>query len=308
MKLYRIKLRPLSAWRTAWQSDTVAGLLCLMVSRFDGADTLREEILRECEAGHPPFVLSDAFPLDYLPVPEIARLSLKGESKKLKRAVLLTRESFLRSQRGEALSGEDLLSDEIICRTSHLHNTLDRRSDTTGAAGSLFSVTDFFAALPEEEFFLSIYARVRDDYLERLRELFGRLAQNGFGADISTGKGQFELISDLEDASWLDKLCNSDPVEERKGVVVLSTFQPAESDPVDGVWESFVKFGKVAPDFGDDQVFKPPMLMFRPGACFKTNSAKGFLGGMVTVSRVGTTEIKQLCYGLAVPHVWKEVV
>lgn len=54
-----------------------------------------------------------------------------------------------------------------------------------------------------------------------------------------------------------------------------STFQPGVDDPTEGVWETFTKFGKLGPDFGTENVFKRPLVMLRPGACFSppVNSA-----------------------------------
>lgn len=312
MKIYRIKLRPLSAWRSEWQADTLAGLLCWTLARNEGDEALQNEILQKCLAGKPPFVLSDAFPLDYLPIPEIARFSIEKPSKKIKKARWLAPENFRRAQIGENLTEDNFLADDFIKRETHLHNTLDRLSDTTEAGGGLFAATDFFgkALNKNEDFYLSVYARIGENYVERLSEIFKLLSQSGFGADVSTGKGQFEMMADFEEANWLDETR-----KEANGTTVLSTFQPAETDSTNGVWESFVKFGKIGADFGLENVFKRPTLMFKAGACFRAFDEKGFVGRIVTMNELLATEqsshlqnlsieINQLCYGLAVPHVW----
>lgn len=316
MKLYRIKLRPLSAWRSEWQADTIAGLLCWTLARNADNDTLQNEILQKCLDGKPPFVLSDAFPLDFLPIPEIARLSIEKPSKKVKSARWLSAEDFQKARRGENLSEDKFIANDFINRETHLHNTLDRLSDTTGASGGLFASTDFFgrAQNGENEFYLSIYARIEENYAGRLSEIFKLLSESGFGADISTGKGQFEILSDFEEAGWLDA-----PIENSNGIVVLSTFQPAEADSTNGVWESFVKFGKTGADFGLENVFKRPLLMLKAGACFKSNDEKGFAGRIITMSELLTPEqsdqlhkssiaINQLCYGLTVPQIWRHEI
>jgi CRISPR-associated protein Csm4 len=313
MKIYRIKLRPLSAWRSEWQADTIAGLLCWTVARNFGGEILQNEILQKCADGKPPFVLSDAFPFDYLPIPEIARLRIENPSKEIKKSRWLSPEIFKQAQNGEILKGDDFIKDDFIHRETHMHNTLDRLNDTTGDGGGLFALTDFFGRTekPDDEFYLSVYARIEENYVARLSELFRLLSESGFGADISTGKGQFEVLSDFEECDWLDQVDG-----ETNGITVLSTFQPAETDPTEGVWESFVKFGKIGADFGLENVFKRPLLLFKPGACFQTGEQKHFVGRIIPInelldnSQIAQIEkfsanINQLCYGLAVPQIWK---
>ena len=74
MNLYRFRIVPESAWRTPWQSDTFSGLLCGAIARLDGNEVLRREVIEPALAGRPPFVVSDAFPGDRLPVPAFIRL------------------------------------------------------------------------------------------------------------------------------------------------------------------------------------------------------------------------------------------
>ena len=110
---------------------------------------------------------------------------------------------------------------------------------------------------------MTVYARVEAGFAELFWRLVQELAHWGFGSDRSAGKGQFRLDSQLEPANDLDAPAEAD------GCVVLSTFQPAATDPTDGAWEAFTKYGKLGPDFGLENVFKRPMIVFRPGACFR---------------------------------------
>jgi CRISPR-associated protein Csm4 len=131
------------------------------------------------------------------------------------------------------------------------------------------------SSVDEEQTYLSVYARIAAGFEPLLLELFRELARVGFGADASTGKGQFEIVSDWEDAGWLDRV-----IENRDGIVVLSSFQPAAGDPTEGYC---VKYGKVGPDFGLAHVFRRPLLMLRPGACFKTPGPQPFIGRAVSM-------------------------
>src|ERR1700722_15011279 len=100
MNLYRFRLVPESPWRTPWQSDTLAGLLCWMCARTEGSTAVRQQIIEPALAGKPPFVLSDAFPGDWLPVPAAVRLlDAPAELRKtVKQAKWLPLQSFARVQ------------------------------------------------------------------------------------------------------------------------------------------------------------------------------------------------------------------
>ncbi|HXG66326.1 MAG TPA: hypothetical protein VNO70_14605 [Blastocatellia bacterium] len=324
MKLYRLKLRPLSAWRTPWQADTIAGLLCWACARTLGGETLREEILGPCLQGEPPFVVSDAFPHDFLPVPEALRLLewRDHDRKAIKRAQWLKPEVFGKAQGGAEPSSAAFLADRFFRRYGQPHNTLDRLTDTTHAtAGSLYALDEvglnhreinreLYGAQTgrlDDPQYLSVYVRVAGGFEGRVRQLFGALAQTGFGADISAGKGYFEVISDLEDAGWLDNVA-----APPNGVILLSTFQPGESDPTEGYWQTFTKFGKVGPDFGLANVFKRPLVMLRPGACFRSTANRPFLGRAIPIEqllpsanadalRAAGAAVTHLAFGLAVP-------
>lgn len=69
-------------------------------ARSEGEEVLQREILQECKKGYPPFVLSDAFPVEYLPIPEITRFFVDSSTKEIKKARFISLESFQNSQRG----------------------------------------------------------------------------------------------------------------------------------------------------------------------------------------------------------------
>lgn len=312
MNLYRICVRPLSPWATPWQADTLAGLLCWSLARLEGEQTLRERILGPAAAGRPPFVLSDAFPGDLLPVPAQLRLrKWPAEVRKtVKRSRWVSADSFRRFQTGSRIAVEDLICNEMISSREHLHNTISRETNTTGAPGSLFMLEDLVLEGSEKHNpsnTLSIYLRAVPESEALLRDLFHALSNYGFGADVSVGKGAFELASDLEPVDWLD--AHADTAD---GVVVLSTFQPGESDPVDGCWESFTKYGKLGPGLSVENVFKRPLVLLRPGACFRISPVRPFLGRGITMTQLlskgvcddlksRNVEVMHLAFGVAVP-------
>lgn len=315
MKLYRLKLRPLSPWRTPWQADTLAGLLCWACARTNGSEALQQMILEPALNREPAFVLSDAFPGDLLPVPEAVRLrdSPVATRKRVKQARWVRAESFRRAQNGEALTIDELVLDDPFLRHSQTHNTLDRFTDRSGETGSLFQREETWlnhkSELLGETQHFTVYVRVKDEFRDTLLDLFKEVSLVGFGADVSAGKGQFELVSQVfEPAAWLDEIRG-----QANAVISLSTFQPADKDPTEGYWQSFVKYGKLGPDFGLDNVFKRPLVMLRPGACFKTSDHRELLGHAIPMEQLLAHEVTQelerrrgasvahLAFGIAVP-------
>jgi CRISPR-associated protein Csm4 len=309
VKLLQFKLRPLSAWRTAWQADTLTGLLCWTAARLGERELLEDGITSPALRGRPPFVLSDAFPGDLIPVPIVAFLqSWPDEQRKLaKRARWLTKECFIRARSHGSFQIEDLLPDRAFISQDRLRNTLDRTTQGTPERGGLWPSSETWLA--GEQPYLSVYARVEDEFVPTLIRLVRELTATGFGADASAGLGQFELLGEPESAAWLDA-----PGTKMNSCMVLSTFQPAVNDPTDGMWQSFVKYGKLGPDFGleNEQTYKRPLLMLRPGACFVTSTAHPFFGRAVpmeellpenvaSIIRSQQRQVVHFAFGLAVP-------
>jgi CRISPR-associated protein Csm4 len=294
---------------TPWQADTLLGALASACARAHGAERLQRDLLDSWLAGEPPFVLSDAFPGDFLPAPACLPLwPWREEKRKLvKRTEWLAPEQFreLQSGRQPALPDEP---PKPLERAVRMRNALDRQLNTTGAAGSLYEAS--LTVLAKEVSYLSLYARITPGKEPLLTELLGLLAESGFGADASVGQGQFKLQADPVDASWL---------AESIGVnawISLSTFQPARGDSTDGYWRSFVKYGKLGPDFGVEGVFKRPQWMLRPGACFREQGPmRDWYGRVIGTDQLlpegGAGELTasdvrplQPAFGLAVPMNW----
>lgn len=316
MNLQRLILRLRSPWRTPWQADTLLGALCTTAARVHGADFLRERLIEPMLAGCPPFVLSDAFPGDLLPVPAAVRLAKPtpdADRKAIKRGRWLAPEYFLglrAAGAGADVPWNRLLPDSaVFCDETTRHNTLARDSNASLEEGGLFSRPDTHLRTGQNgRAGLTLYFRAADDAAaDLLLDLLHELSLVGFGADVATGRGQFEIGGDPEPAPDLDQ-----PPPDADGVVVLSTFQPAPGDPADGYWEAFPKFGKLGPDLGLSDVHKYTLIMFRPGACFRTDPALPLLGRALPMDHVLPAtaaaelrdrgiEIIHPAFGLAVP-------
>lgn len=311
MNLFRFRIVPESPWASPWQSDTLAGLLCWTCARAMGTSALRERIIEPALANTPPFVLSDAFPGDWLPLPVAARnLDAPPEMRKsVKRAKWLSRGSFSRLQSGTPPALSDLCHHGGIREYTLLRNSLSRSTQTTAEGGQLFPTRE--SVCDNDSGTLTVYARIESGFVPMFWDLVGELTQWGFGADRSAGKGQFRLGSNLEPASDLDGAVDT------AGCVVLSTFQPSAKDPTDGTWDTFTKYGKLGPDFGIENVFKRPMIFLRPGACFRDKCGQGWVGRAVPMSemladdvdrhlRAQGAEVVHWAFGLTVPLPWPQ--
>ena len=304
MRLFRFQLRPSSPWRTPWQADTLLGALCSTCARTHGPDFLRRRLIDPMLAGEPPFVLSDAFPGRFLPLPAVLRLAPPPPGtnhKAFKQARWISADIFHAVRGGRAAAPEHCLADaDFFADEPRRHNTLSRANDAPSAEGGLFSRPDSMlgqTAPANGADSLSIYARCQaDDALDLLLDLFGELSLTGFGADIATGRGQFAIIEAPAPVVDFDTL-----LPGANAVVCLSTFQPASADPTDGCWEAFPKFGKVGPDLGLPDVRKRTLIMFRPGACFKTDAPqRPFLGRALPMDLILPPEIAATLRGRSI--------
>ncbi len=259
-------------------------------------------------AGRPPFVLSDAFPGDLLPIPSILRLGevpVGVDVKAFKRAKWISSGDFRKACLGDPLPRDAYLPDPTLCEVSR-HNALSRTSGGSLESGGLFGRTD--TTLTRDTQTLTVYFRSIDEpSTELLFDLMHELSLTGFGADIATGRGQFDIVEDPSIAIELDQA-----VPEANGVVVLSTCQPAPSDTTHGCWETFPKFGKVGPGLGLTDVRKNTLVMLRPGACFVSSTNRSFFGHAIPMDRIlrreahevlksQAIEIVHSAFGLTVP-------
>ena len=308
MKLQSIKIRPRSPWRTPWQADTLVGVLCTTCARCFGIDVLREKVIDPMRAGTPPFVLSDAFPSDLLPIPHALRLlelPQGADAKAVKRAKWIAVDDFRKACLGEVPPIDAYLPDPVHCEVSR-HNSLSRDSGGSLDEGGLFARPDTMLAASVDT--LTLYFRAIDkSSTELLLDLLHELSLTGFGADIATGRGQFDIEGDPVGVEKIDE-----PIKGANAVIVLSTFQPSASDPTVGCWETFPKFGKIGPSLGVVDVRKNTMMMFRPGACFASHASRPFVGHAISMDRLlGRESVEDLrsrgveiihpAFGLAVP-------
>lgn len=298
MKIYRLRLKPLSAFLTPWHADTIFGAVCWVMAWRDGEEALAR-FLREYKDGNPPFVLSDGMPGDLLPAP--ASLSLREskentleeyrKNKRLKKVSWLTSEEFEAVRRGnhEVEPKEDA---KAFKPAETLHSSINRNTGTTDE-GALFELEEY--ALEADS--ISIYLKIKDDWEGKVVHLFKDLSMTGYGKKKSVGKGSFELSGELE---AFDKF---NDFNGANGFVSLSSFVPAKNDPTEGFHKTLVKYGKLDGEFAlSGNPFKKPLLMLTAGSVFKVEETiKPFYGRMVEGIAPHKPEIVHYGYAFAVP-------
>lgn len=316
--LVKLRLKPNGVWTTPWQADSLLGSLAVTWVRWHGVDALKRDFLEPWLAGEPRFVISDAFPAESLPTPASLPLPFwnwpEDRRKAVKQTNLLSPRAFNAIQRGERPDLDGDAPTVYIRDGVRVRNEVDRSSDSAGGeGGNLFTVP--YQDLSDHESHLTIYARADASGLDILVESLERLGMTGYGARATAGHGGFDLADAPEPCPEMDD------VPDANAFVSLSTYQPAPSDPVDGYWRSFVKYGKMAPEFhGANIIFKRPQIMLRAGACFRTGKApKPYYGAAIPSERLlsdgnrqGLAERDihpvQGAFALALPMVWKEEV
>ena len=316
MNWYRIRLTPLSPALTPWQADTLVGHFAWEVVRREGEEALGR-FLSTFEEGHPPFVLSDGFPGDFLPAP----LSLpwlyedEGAGRKAAGHRWLTLEEFNAVRAGQPppeLPDRARRDPWQIAVTAHV--TLSRSTLTSGEEGSLYALEGFLPCAPGADDGkpapVTFYALVEDEpAARRLRSLFECLSEVGYGKRKSVGYGAFRLV-EMEPFLDFDRV----PVAEADALVALANFVPAADDPAEGLWQTDVKHGRLGEERAlRPQPFKRPFRFLRAGSVFRTGEwprRKSWIGrtlrGLSTnpddPGRPG--DDRQVCLAPVLPCVW----
>jgi CRISPR-associated protein Csm4 len=291
MTTWRLRLCPRTPWATPWRADSLFGSVCWRwLELFP--ETFEPMLDEFHKGGDPPFLLSDAWPGDLMPVP--AHATVPPSPKKLKPPLYIPEASFRSVICGETRTASGVLMN-VIRSSARVQTAIDR--DLGSAAdGQLFETNT--QHLDQSSEFLSVYIR-SDRHMEKVVACFKALAWTGFGKKSSTGLGEFEIAAAPERCEWLDD------VPGANAWTALSHFVPAPGDPMDGRWRTHVTFPKFHAN-AVSNVFKGSILMLTPGSVFRTSekSPRPWYGSMIPVPRPEMP--KALHYGLcfSVPLVW----
>lgn len=292
MTLHRYRIRPLSAFATPLRSDSLYGHLLWRAAERLGASKVRE-LIAAFDSSAPPFRLSSAFPADCLPMPCLPPLSRSHfrqqfaaaggqelinalqDYKKFRKLPFVRRSAL--QQQAKSLSQAALFKAwrkdqnavaavEPFSRSDEQpHNSIDRASGKVLSQGGLhFGRATWYRPGIE----LDLY--VECDNLELFETLMTDLQHSGYGADASTGKGQFRFERDPQ-FSATDWLTNGN------ARLLLSLISAENMAEFDGYYQPQIKHGRAWSGFGEKNPFKKPFLALGEGAVLTAMPDRGFV-------------------------------
>lgn len=307
-----VYLYPKSSLVTELRSDTLWGLIAysmaLLYSKKE-VDAFHESY----NNGTAPFLISSVFPFKkkddqsypvrFFPKPILhstdfivpehhnkkEKLDFLQQLKKFKKIKLVTQDIFEKFLTGELDDKKYFDSkswlDAVNDKPKHWqelipHNTISRETWTTLAikdAGQLFTTEETFFESGSGLFFLA-----RGEQLHYLVSALRYLEHIGFGGDISTGKGYFEVK--IEDFFLKEP-------KDAAAFVTLSLYSPTikevslfknNRDKV--FYEPVLRKGRLGRNISHD-VMKNPVMMFAEGSLFPVVPGQNYYGQNITVRK-----------------------
>ncbi|MCF6265490.1 MAG: hypothetical protein L3J57_02970 [Desulfuromusa sp.] len=280
MTIYRYKIKPHSAFATPMRSDTLYGQLLCAAAELNGESGV-ETLITQFKENNPPIILSSAFPAGKLPMPVLPGIK-RTQFKKLASETMFDdlskhkrfrQKRFLSTTDWMQLAGQmsslklyqhDTQKPEDNSETTNkqdqdarrtMHNCIDRNTNRVVEGGLYSEEAHYF----KPDFTYDLYVKTADsDLFERL---LNHVATVGFGADASSGKGQFEFA---KDEAFDDTMFN----HQGNAVMNLSVCIAEETEQFSGTWNLFTKLGKVWSGFGETNPFKKPLIAFTEGSVF----------------------------------------
>lgn len=296
MAIYRYRITPRSGFATPLRSDTLYGHLLWMAAMFNGeADVV--EMIDAFSGGAPPFVVSSAFPAGRLPMPPLPgipreqfRSRVAGKSdlvEKLHQYKKFRKNGYWPLRLWQAHKGkinqETLFSawlEETAARKKtkpkndetefsktvyQPHVSIDRASGSVlGQGGLFFSKGCWYRPGTE----LDVY--VKTDDVDAFENLFRHLESVGYGADRSTGMGQFSFCRDEAFDGGIFAIDGTHRLS-------LSVCAASALSGFQGYWFPMVKHGRAWSGFGESNPFKKPFFAFAEGSLFQMMPDKGYL-------------------------------
>lgn len=316
MALYRYCITPQSAFATPLRSDTLQGHLLWAAAMRHGPDRVKE-LIHAFDQGAPPFVLSSAFPAGCLPMPVLppigrqrfkSRFAPKGDLfEKLQQFKTFRQQDCWPVAQWHRLQGR--ISQETLfaiwqadtacqspadggsapvetAQTTYApHVNIDRLTGRVLASGGLFFSQQTWHPPGTH---LDLY--VQTDDLETFEDLFSHVAAMGYGADRSTGAGQFSFTRD-------DAFDPAPFQAETSHQLCLSVCAAQDMTAFSGYWNTMVKHGRTWSGFGQIHPFKKPFFAFTEGSLFHRMPDKGYLIRDIHSDR----QVVQICWPLTIP-------
>ncbi len=327
-KIYYIK--PRSLFPRELHSNTLFGAICIGMRELYGEEVL-EDMINSFRNEHPfvlssafPFAKKDKKKHHFFPKPivEPEELSEEKDGNWIKEYY-----DSLKDYKKIKFMHEDIFYDFINGKTNEkeIIKNLDKNSGKYKLinnktviikAGNELDEKDFLISIQDtphnvlnrlsgesENFYYSTGSYFKnsglfflinfldESYKEKIDAVLGFIEDRGFGGDLSTGSGQFEIENpDEEDFSRIDSIINNKP-DEANRFLILSLYCPQAFDGFDknNCWYDLKRIrGK----FGCG-LMKKPVFMFCEGSTFPENNDMG------KIVDVGDDTNKSVEYGLA---------
>ncbi|MCA1933697.1 MAG: hypothetical protein LDL13_08975 [Calditerrivibrio sp.] len=305
MILYKIKLKPESAFGSPPISDTIFGnLIWSFVHIGIDVDKLLSNYMEE------PFLVVSDFFLDDLGVtPKIPSVYTVGKNKKEKLDILMNRKEvknrayipidFLIKEKKLSkkivLEKSESISKNIYMKSHVVRCSINRITGTTGEGFTPYSLVENFY----KNNFFTFYFKCEESFCEKVIDALSYMGQVGFGKDATVGKGKFSVLKDsfekidLGDSSFND-------------IYTLSNLYMYNIPAKEAFYEPFTRFGK----HGDilaitGNPFKNPVVTARQGAILLGIPAdilkKGYIGSGIKGLSYHENTVYQ-GYSLFIPH------
>lgn len=297
----KLSLNPTSGLLTPLQSDTIFGHFCWRMVEMKGEEELKKFLDLYIE-GKPVFTLSDGlfevngevlFPKPLKQTPLTNELLAKEEKvKKFLRRKEERGRKFITAEHlqlfldGKMDEYEEMFASEnqqispSFQEDIRIHVGIDR--DTMKSEES-----KLFQTKPEyldegTVFALLIKVLNESAYSEfEVESILRDVFETGFGKKKSSGYGAF-TVNAFTDYSLIKE------PEAGSGFMTLGNYLPAASDSAQpGFYDYMVKYGKLGENRSSgSNPFKKPLILMKPGSCFKTQTAKPFYGRMTTPGEI----------------------
>lgn len=287
MEQFKFVLKPLSLYSDIFSADTIFGTACWYVRYIYGEDAL-VSMLKDFDH-HPPFIISSCIPQGYIPRPQFIT-TLKDniqdieKSKKLKSLQWLPVELFRKYQKNY---NQDSLLEELFQdgdasekmngpETKQIDITRNSINRNTGMVreGVLFTDSYYY-----DDVHYTVYVTEFDEsYSSIFKEAFIAACTIGFGSDISTGKGVFDVS--IQDLDGMEK-----EIFGYRGKYYVSLSECAGSNMEPVMYGTITKYGKLGGLFSQVGINgkllfnKKPLVVYKAGSTFFTTD--GIAGSLL---------------------------
>lgn len=262
-QMYRVQIKPLTAFATPLRGDTLFGQVCWHIQQAEGSAALSER-LAGYQLGSPFLVFADAFPAGMVPRPALplARMGLeladpaqrkaaKGRRWLPVQALAEPMEEWHRhlateAELATALPGQHS-GQPLWQQQTRTHNSINRLTQTTGSGEQGFAPYERQLTWYNPALTLDLYAVLGEQATtSNLEQWLSAVGMAGYGKEASSGLGKFEVTD-------------------------IAPFEP----PQPAVANAWLTLAPCAPQGGD----------WRPQHCFyQTHVRFGIHGGQVAAA------------------------